>query len=203
MSQIALPFDWPADAEKSDFLVTPANSSAVNHLDNWGRWPVFSTLLTGPRKSGRSLLGRIFTANTGAHIIDDAELHSEADIFHSWNLAQESRVPLLIIANQSLPAWTVRLPDLRSRLGATPLIEIGEPDETLCALLLVKLLTRRGVNMTPDVASFVATRMVRTYIEIQRIVDSLDQSSLSKHRALTMPFVRQHLIEAGLIDRGT
>ncbi len=199
MSQIALPFDWPADAEKSDFIVSTCNETAVQHLDRWGSWPVRASLLVGPRKSGRSLLGRIFSANTGATVVDDAEYGSEQDIFHAWNESQENRQPLLLISERAPPEWAIRLPDLRSRLVATPVVEILPPDLKLCESLLAHLLARRGLAVAPDVAGFVAARMERTYVEIQRIVDLLDHGSLADKRAITIPFARKKLRAAGLL----
>jgi hypothetical protein len=201
MSQSALPFDWPADAEKSDFLITACNAAAADHLEHWGRWPVRASVLIGPRKSGRSLLGRIFVANTGGTVIDDAETHAETQIFHAWNEAQNSGHPLLITTLKPPADWPVRLPDLKSRLGATPMITINDPDVALCEVLLLHLFGRRGMAIAPDVARFVAVRMERSYIAIQRIVDALDQASLSAKRAITIPFVREKLTALALIDR--
>ena len=99
-----------------------------------------ATLLTGPRKSGRSLLGRIFVRKTSGRLFDDAEDHDEEALFHAWNHAQETRRPLLIVADAPAPMWNVALPDLRSRLTATPHIEIAEPDDELIAGLIMKLL---------------------------------------------------------------
>src|SRR3546814_18879471 len=90
-----------------------------------------ATILTGPRKSGRSLLGRTFVRKTGGRLFDDAQSHDEETLFHAWNEAQERRKPLLIIADEPLPAWRVALPDLRSRLPATPQIRTGGPDDPL------------------------------------------------------------------------
>jgi hypothetical protein len=121
VSQIALPFDWPAPENADNFIVTAANRAAVDGVDSPARWPVRAAILTGPRKSGRSLLGRIFAAKTGGTLIDDGELHKEADVFHRWNIAQEERRPLLIVALSPPPIWKVRLADLSSRLAATPI----------------------------------------------------------------------------------
>ncbi len=200
MSQIALPFDWPADAEKSDFLVTNCNRAVSEHLEHWSRWPVRATVLVGPRKSGRSLLGRIFASNTAGHVIDDAETHSEADIFHAWNRAQEEGRPLLVTTLKPPAEWPVRLPDLKSRLGATPMIVLHQPDVELCEKLIAHLLHRRGVAVPQDVARFVAARMERSYVEVQRVVDALDQESLSAKRAITIPFARERLQASGLFD---
>ena len=59
MNQIALPFAWPVPDKEEDFLLSDANRTAFDHLTRWSLWPVMATLITGPRKTGRSLLGRI------------------------------------------------------------------------------------------------------------------------------------------------
>ncbi|RJT21103.1 chromosomal replication initiator DnaA [Chakrabartia godavariana] len=200
MTQIGLPFDWPAQEDQSDFIVTPSNDAAVRHLDRWGGWPVRAGLLVGPRKSGKSLLGRIFAARSGGVVIDDAERKAEADLFHAWNAAQETRIPLLIIAEQAPPAWEIRLPDLRSRLAATPIAEIGLPDAPLTESLLAKMLSKRGLVLPPEVAAYVAARLERSYLAIQRAADALDAASLSRKRGLTVPLAREAMMAQGLMD---
>lgn len=200
MTQIGLPFDWPADEDQSDFIVTPSNAVAVRHLDHWGNWPVRATLLIGPRKSGKSLLSRIFAARSGGTIIDDAEAKPEADVFHAWNLAQETRTPLLIVARQAPPIWQVKLPDLKSRLTATPVVEIEAPDSNLIEALLFKQIAKRGLVMPPDVAAYIAARLERSYLAVMRAVDALDSASLSRKRGLTIPMARDALSAQGLIE---
>jgi hypothetical protein len=200
MDQIALPFDWPAPESADNFIVTAANRFAVDGVDSPARWPVRAAILTGPRKSGRSLLGRIFAAKTGGTLIDDGELHKEAEIFHRWNLAQEERRPLLIVALSPPPIWKVRLADLSSRLAATPVFTLGEPDDLLSAMLLEKLLGQRGLQVTPDVVSYITTRIERSYLALMRVVDAIDTAALSKHRAVTVKLARIVLQELHMID---
>ena len=195
MTQIALPFDWPAPEDSDSFIVTAANRIAVDAIDRPGSWPVRAAILTGPRKSGRSLLGRIFAAKTGGTLIDDAELHREADIFHRWNKAQEARRPLLIVALSPPPVWKVKLPDLASRLTATPVFTLGAPDDVLTAMLLEKLLGQRGMQATPSVVKYINARIERSYIALMRIVDALDSAALSQHRAVTVKLARVVLQE--------
>lgn len=200
MTQIGLPFDWPAQEDQSDFIVTPANSAAVRHLDHWGSWPVRAGLLVGPRKSGKSLLARIFAARSGGNFIDDAESKPEADLFHAWNLAQETRVPLLIVAEQAPPAWAIKLPDLRSRLTATPTVSIEAPDQPLIEALLAKFLAKRGLALPPEVSAYVSSRVERSYLAVMRTAEALDAASLSAKRGLTVPLAKDVLHSYGLID---
>ena len=201
MNQIALPLDWPVADSDEDFLVSSANQSAFDHFKRWSLWPVMATVLTGPRKSGRSLLGRIFVRKTGGRLFDNAEAHEEEALFHAWNEAQEKRRPLLFIADSPPPAWPIRLPDLRSRIAASPHVRIEEPDDALLGHLVLKLLGDRGVAAPPDLAEFLVPRIERSYLAVQQVVDVLDRAMLTHHRRMTVPMARRALVEAGLIRR--
>jgi Bacterial dnaA protein len=200
MSQIALPFDWPAPESAENFIVTDANREAVTRLERSGSWPVHAAILTGPRKSGRSLLGRIFAAKTGATLIDDAEQHRETDLFHRWNSAQEARRPLLLIAITPPPQWKVNLPDLSSRLTATPVFTINQPDDLLVRMLLEKLLGQRGLAVSADVLTYITTRIERSYLALMRVIDALDTAALAKRRAITIKLARDVLTDLYMID---
>jgi chromosomal replication initiation ATPase DnaA len=199
MSQIALPFDWPPDPRDDEFLVSDSNARAVQQLERWSTWPVMAVVLTGPRKSGRSLLARIFAAKSGGEIIDDAERQSETAIFHAWNRAQETRHPLVIVADAPPPEWSVKLPDLRSRLTASPIARIGPPDETLMQALFDRQFLRRGLDARPDLIQWLILRVERSHIALLRTVDLLDQAVLERHKRLSIPLARATLQEAGLI----
>lgn len=201
MAQIALPLDWPVADGDGDFLVSDANRAAFDHLRRVSTWPVMAALLTGPRKSGRSLIGRIFARRSGGRLFDQAEEHDEEALFHAWNDAQARRRPLLLIADAPLPAWQVALPDLRSRLTATPHIQIAEPDDVLIGQLLGKLLADRGIVAPPEVVDYLVPRIERRYVAILNIVELLDRALLSRHRRMTVPMARDALSATGMIKR--
>jgi chromosomal replication initiation ATPase DnaA len=201
MNQIALPFAWPVPDKEEDFLLSDTNRAAFDHLTRWSLWPVMASLITGPRKSGRSLLGRIFVRKTGGRLFDDAEDHDEEALFHAWNDAQSCRKPLLIVADVPPPQWKVALPDLRSRLAATPHIEIGPPDDALIGQLIVKLLGDRGIAAPPELGPYLVPRIERSYVSVLMVVDILDRVMLSHHRRMTVPLAKRALDEAGLIER--
>ena len=201
MAQIALPLDWPVADRDEDFLISDANRAAFDHLKRWSVWPVMASLVTGPRKSGRSLLGRVFVRKTGGRLFDNAEDHDEEAIFHAWNEAQLSRRPLLIVADAPPPVWQVTLPDLRSRLAATPHVALGEPDDRLIGDLIVKLLGDRGIAVPPELPAYIVPRIERSYVAVQQVVAALDRAALSHHRRMTVAMARRALSENGMIKR--
>lgn len=191
MNQMALPLGWPADERQEDFIVGESNARAVRHLEHWGTWPVMATLLTGPRKSGRSLLGRLFARKSGGRLVDDADRRPEEELFHAWNGAQESRRPLLLIADQPPPAWPVRLPDLKTRLSATPVMSLGDPDDELAAGLIEKLLLQRNLHAPPGLIAWLVPRTERTHVAILQAVDALDEAALAKRVRLSVKLARE------------
>jgi len=190
MSQIALPLGWPADERQEDFIVTDSNARAVRHLEHWGTWPVMATILTGPRKSGRSLLGRLFARKSGGRLFDDADQRDEEELFHAWNAAQDAHKPLLVVAGEAPPAWKVRLPDLKTRLGATPVVSLGDPDDELAAGLIEKLLLQRNLQVPPGLIPWLVPRIERTHVGLIQAVDRLDEAALAKRVRLSVKLAR-------------
>ena len=197
--QIALPLGWPPRPRDEAFLVTPSNERAAHLLDHWGAWPVMTALLVGPRKSGRSLLARIFAGKTGGTVIDDAESAPEEHLFHAWNRAQAARRPLLIVADQVPPAWPIALPDLRSRLAACAVARIDAPDDALVRALLDAQFVRRGLVAPAELIDWLVRRLERSHLAVLRAVDTLDAAALGTRRRLTVALARDALAEAGLV----
>lgn len=191
MTQIGLPLDWPEPERDDAFILAPANAEAVRHLEHWGTWPVPASILTGPRKSGRSLLGRLFAAKTGGRLIDDAWREDEETVFHAWNAAMASRRPLLLVTDEA--GWEPALADLRSRIAATPVVRILPPDDALVRALVERGLAQRGLAAPPNLLRWLATRIERSYVGIGDAIERLDRAALSERRRLTIALARDAL----------
>lgn len=200
--QIALPLDWPQVQDENRFIVGKANEEAFDHFRRWTLWPVKATLLTGPRRSGRSLLARAFAQRVNGQIIDRADGHDEEALFHAWNSAQDSGRPLVMIVDEVPPAWDIALPDLRTRLAVTPIARISQPDDALFRAILQLLFADRGVHVPDEVLKFVSDRIERSYWAAERVVESIDRFAIAERARLTLPTVRRALADGGMIDRG-
>ncbi len=201
--QIALPLDWPQTEGDARFIVSDANGEAFEHFRKWSLWPVKATILTGPRRSGRSLLARSFVERVGGRLFDDAEQRDEEELFHAWNQAQETGRPLVLIADQAPPAWSVALPDLRTRLAVTPVISIEQPDDQLFASLIRRLFADRGLHLPDEALRYTCQRVTRDYWTAERVVEAIDRFAIAANARLTLPTVRRALIAGGLIDGGS
>lgn len=175
--------------------MSAANRAAVDWLDRWATWPLPVALLTGPPGSGKSHLARIFARRSGARAFDDADTADQEALFHAWNAA--SRAQPLLIAARALPAEWVTLPDLASRLAATPAVAIQDPDDALLAAVLAKRFADRGLKVAPEVAAYVLARIERSFAAVAAIVAALDAAALAQRRPLTVPLAREVLEAQG------
>jgi len=197
--QIALPLDWPQTDEETRFIVSEANREAFEHFRRWSMWPVRATILIGPRRSGRTLLARTFVERVGGRLIDQAERADEEELFHAWNDAQDSGLPLVMIADEVPPAWAPRLPDLRTRLAITPVATIGQPDDALFTALMQLLFADRGLHVAPEALRFMAERLNREYWTAERAIEEVDRFAIAERARVTLPTIRRALSQARMI----
>ena len=197
--QIALPLDWPQTEGESRFIVSGANRDAFEHFRRWTMWPVRATILTGPRRSGRTLLARTFVQRVGGRLVDHADQANEEELFHAWNDAQDSGLPLIMIADEVPPAWSPALPDLRTRLAITPVATIEQPDDALFSALMQLLFADRGLHVAPEALRFMAERLNREYWTAERAVEEVDRFAIAERARVTLPTIRRALSQARMI----
>ena len=198
--QISLPLNWPQSEGEARFILSDANREAFEHFRKWSMWPVKATILTGPRRSGRTLLARSFVERVGGRLFDDAQRHDEEALFHAWNQAQDTGRPLVMIADEAPPAWAPALPDLRTRLAVTPVTRIQQPDDSLFMALIQLLFADRGLHIPGDALRFMAERLQRDYWTAERAVEAVDRFAIAERARLTLPTIRRALGEAKLTD---
>jgi hypothetical protein len=200
MRQIALPLSTASDSPPR-IVVGNANAPVLDALAQPASWPFRTALLTGPARSGKSLLARWFVETGLGEAVDDAERADEDQLFHRWNRAQETGRPLLIVSNRRLGGgegdWRIALPDLRSRLGAALALEIGEPDDEMLAALMEVHAEMRGIVLDHSATDYLVPRCERSHLGVERLVEMVDRLSLERKQAPTMAIWRDALTEIG------
>jgi chromosomal replication initiation ATPase DnaA len=189
MRQIALPLDKLRTGGTDSLIITPSNADAFAAIGNHRAWPGHCAILVGPPRSGKSLMARYFAEQDG-EVIDDAHALPDEELFHGWNAALGAGQSLLLLSDKDPAAWNVTLPDLRSRLGASQLIEIAEPDDELIEQLLLKHLHDRGTSIGPDALAFVVKRIERSHAAVEDFARNANAMALAQGSAITLPLVR-------------
>jgi len=197
--QIALPLDWPQSESDARFIVSDANRDAFDHFRKWSMWPVKAAILTGPRRSGRSLLARSFAERVGGRLFDEADQRDEEELFHAWNQAQDTGRPLVMVVDEVPPDWSPMLPDLKTRLAVTPIGRINQPDDALFAALIQLHFADRGLHIPADALRFMSERLHRDYWTAERAVEAVDRFAIAERARLSLPTVRRALGEAKMI----
>ncbi|ABC90293.1 putative DNA replication initiation ATPase protein [Rhizobium etli CFN 42] len=216
--QLPLAFSHDAASGRDDLLISERLAAAVSIVDAWPAWPSPVVVLAGPVGSGKSHLARIWQELSGAVSIhpglgSDAAvaaaagpvLFEDADrlgfddnaLFHVINSVRENATSLLITSRLWPISWPVLLPDLRSRLKAATVVEIGEPDEVLLSQVIVKLFADRQLYIDDKLVLYIVNRMERSLNAAQTIVERLDRLALSRGTKITRALAAEVLNELG------
>lgn len=194
MSQIALPLAAGLGAGPSRIVVGNANAAALEAFVRASDWPFRTAILSGPPRSGKSLLARWFVESGRGEAVDDAWKHDETAIFHQWNRAQESGTPLLLVGAGE-GEWKPSLPDLGSRLGAALQLEISAPDDGMVAALIAAHAEARGLVLGEDATAYLVPRCERSHLGLERLVAAIDRLSLERKAPPTLSIWRDALDE--------
>lgn len=192
MGQIALPLDELRGGASSSLIITPSNATAFAGIGSSANWPKGCAILTGPPRSGKSLMARYFSGQGGT-VIDNAEAGAAETLFNAWNRSQESSVPLLLISRWHPADWNITLPDLQSRVGAALLLEISPPDDEMIEQLLQKHLADRGAAIGIDALSYVKRRIERSYVAIEGFARNANAMALAQNAPVNLALVKKVL----------
>lgn len=120
-------------------------------------------------------------------------LEWETSLFNLFNGLRERGGALLVAMHGSPSAVSFTLPDFRSRILGSVIYRLqGLNDEEKCQALIV-LASRRGLEMSDDVARYICVRSSRNFSHLHGHLINLDKASLQQQRKLTIPFVKQVL----------
>lgn len=214
VQQLPLELRHDPATSRDDLLVAGPLAAAVELVDRWPEWPSPVVVLVGPAGSGKSHLAGIWSekaealsivprsgdgspklAETSAVLFEDADRtdFDDAQLFHVINSVRQHGSTLLMTARTWPGMWPATLPDLKSRLKATTVVEIGEPDEALLSQVIVKLFADRQLQVEPRLVDYIVQRMERSMQAAQQIVDRVDFLALARGSRITRSLVQEVL----------
>lgn len=200
-----LTFDWPLGVAlgADDFFVADANAKAYAMIISPDTWPDRKLLVTGPTGAGKSHLMRVAQAELDAEILNAATLpdtlpdgnviiedmqnlpaDAQEQMFHLHNHLRHMGGNLLMTARRAPRDWGLTLPDLLSRMQATTLATIDDPDDALLQALIMKLMADRQIMPPAALVSYLVPRIERSFAAAADIVARLDAQSLAQGRPI-------------------
>lgn len=209
-----LAFDLPPQVAwgPNDFFVSTANAQAYAMVSNPAGWPEGKLGLIGPKGSGKSHLARVFCHFTDAEIHDATALpadlprravvvenvdrlpkSAEETLFHLHNHLRAARLPLLLTAATPPVRWAIALPDLASRMQAAPTAQIDDPDDRLLMAVLMKHFSDRQLTPKPQLISYLANNIERSFAAAAEIVARLDAHALRTGEKINTSLAKQYL----------
>ncbi len=207
MPQMRLPLERHEGARP--VVISDCNVAAADALDSFPAAPGAILALVGPRGCGKTRLAEAWAERVGAvplHgaeaaladpleiegravMLDAAELADDESLFHLFNLTQSGGGCLLLVSRMAPPHWSTSLPDLRSRLDATPLAVIAAPDDALMTVLLQAAFARRSMTPGEEVVAYLLRRIDRSAETVEAVVQALDAAGRPVTRVLAREIV--------------
>lgn len=212
--QLPLAFGHAPATGRDDLLVAPPVDAAVALVDAWPHWRSPVAVIAGPAGSGKSHIAAVWRDKAGAALViarpgaeeaaasgpvlvEDADRDGfdERTLFHMINAVREHGHTMLLTSRLWPMSWPVALPDLKSRLKAATVVEIGEPDDEFLSQVIVKLFADRQLFVEDRLVAYMAARMERSLEAAQKLVDRLDRLALARGSRVTRALARQVLGE--------
>ena len=117
----------------------------------------------------------------------------EQALFNLYNDARQRGCRLIVAGDAAPRALTVKLEDLRSRLSWGIVFQLAQPEDHDKEAILQFRASRRGLSLTPSVASYIVSRAPRAMDQLLHVLETLDKASLAEKRSLSIPFVKEAL----------
>lgn len=115
---------------------------------------------------------------------------AEHALFDLYNRLRAEQCSLLLASAQPLPALPLRLPDLRSRLGACVQAPLGPLDEPARRAIVQDWAVERGLQLEPAILDWLFARAARDLGSLHVLFERIDRAALAERRGITIPFLR-------------
>lgn len=117
----------------------------------------------------------------------------EEALFHLFNRVLQGPSKLLVGASNPPRGVGIELADLLSRFASCAIFQVTALQDADKVVLLQEKATEKGIELSQDAAQYILNRSQRSTDALLQIFESLDQSSLSAGRKLTIPFIKQSM----------
>jgi len=218
--QYPFAFSFQDELNFATFLVTAENAALVDFMQHFAAGTEQFCYLWGDSGAGKTHLLQALshTSETAVYlplqllqeygpasldgleafsflVLDDVQLIAgkrdwEEKLFYLFNALHSKQGKLCLAANVNPASLSLVLADLKSRLQLAVIFEVKELHEAGKQQALVQQAAQRGIELKPEVASYIMSRNPRSMHELTAVLKQLDTLSLAEKRRITIPFVK-------------
>jgi DnaA family protein len=131
----------------------------------------------------------------GVERYDAARQHTAFNWFVNAVAPADGRARAVLAAGRWPPADLPLREDLRTRLGWGHVFELHPLSDAECRAVLTEAARERGLALPGEVLDFVLARFARDLGSLMQLLDALDRYALQTRRAITIPLVKDMLID--------
>lgn len=213
LKQYTLPLIQQPNFTSYSYFVSQSNAQAYQLVEKWPEWPAKRYVIYGPTGYGKTHLGNILRDLTEGvflsadeivpdifetlqpktcYIVDDIQdTQNPTWLFHFYNLILENSCPVVYLSTLAPGQHDTGLPDLNSRLRSIALIELPQPDESLCKAIIKKVFSDLQIAVGEEVVDYMLNHMSRSLTDIHQSIHVLNQTSLEQKRKVTIPLIKE------------
>jgi DnaA family protein len=119
----------------------------------------------------------------------------ERALFALLNRARSEQASVVMASQVALPSLSVDLPDLASRLAWGERLSLVLPDEQALGELLEQRARQLGLSLDDRARVYLLQRLARNPASINLALKRIGEFSLSAHRRITVPLIREALAQ--------
>lgn len=117
----------------------------------------------------------------------------EQALFHCYNRVVSQGNKIIVASHDSPSQIKIQLPDLKSRLLAGPVYQVKPLDDENKMLALKTRAALHGWEMSDEVVRYLFNHAERNLKSLFVILSRLEKETLTQHRRLTVPFLKELL----------
>ena len=213
MNQFFFDLEAKTNFSESDFFVNSTNKKAVDLVSLWPEWHNKAAIIYGESKSGKSHLGNIWMKKADATLVDlkNNEINFNKNnkknfLINNFSLIKPDQENIILdIFNQCLfndnyilflcnneKKINFCLKDLESRFNSVLSTSINDPDDQIVDVLINKFFSDNQVLISIEVIKYLSGRIDRSYKELYKTLEKINNVSLKNKQKITIPFLRQY-----------
>jgi chromosomal replication initiation ATPase DnaA len=201
-----------------DIVIGYFNKPLIDLLFKQSNWLSNVVFIYGQSSLGKTFISKIFIEHNNGIIIDINRLdiieldnlttqyssflidnlsvldsQSQTKLFHLYNLVVAKKKKLLLNSTYSINDLNLQLQDLKSRLLASNIFYLKDPDEETLKAIFFKMLSDKQLLLNKDVITYIFHRIPRNIKSIIDIAIKIEDFTMNEKKTITIKNIHKIL----------